>query len=281
MKLRSGKGFKLTNDGALEVFFIGTGSASAETLNQTNFILVKGDTHVMVDFGTTGQRALLETAGLKLTDIGVLLPTHSHSDHVGGVEGLALMNRYVGQRFLKKSKIKMIVTEEYQRILWDCTLRGGLEGNEEVIETSQKLSFSDYFDVLRPTWVQHSPREVFKIKIGEINIELFRTKHVPEQAQNWEASFVSYGLFLDGRIFISCDTRFDPDLIEMYADRSEVMFHDVQFFPGAVHAPLAELKTLPTAIKEKMHLMHYADNWRDQNIKDFAGWAQQGITYIF
>lgn len=59
------------------------------------------------------------------------------------------------------------------------------------------------------------------------------------------------------------------------------MFHDVQFCPGAVHAPLNDLKTLPAEIKAKMWLMHYADNWQSQEIKDFAGWTQQGVRYIF
>ena len=79
----------------------------------------------------------------------------------------------------------------------------------------------------------------------------------------------------------SGDTQFDPGLIELYADRSEVMFHDVQFFPGAVHAPLADLRTLPDNIKAKMYLMHYSDDWSNHNIADFAGWTNQGVRYIF
>ncbi len=59
------------------------------------------------------------------------------------------------------------------------------------------------------------------------------------------------------------------------------MFHDVQFFPGAVHAPLEELKTLPKEIRKKMHLIHYADNWKDQRIIGFAGFAEERLRYIF
>ena len=98
---------------------------------------------------------------------------------------------------------------------------------------------------------------------------------------DWTASFVSYGLFVDGHVFISMDTRFDKELLDMYADKSSVMFHDVQFFPGAVHAPLEDLKTLPVEWKAKTHLIHYADNWADQNIMGFAGFAQEGVRYVF
>ncbi len=61
----------------------------------------------------------------------------------------------------------------------------------------------------------------------------------------------------------SGDTRFDQDLIDLYAPRSEWMFHDVQFFPGAVHAPLNDLRTLPAEVKGKMLFIHYADNWQE------------------
>ncbi|MDD5032159.1 MAG: MBL fold metallo-hydrolase [Patescibacteria group bacterium] len=270
----------LTNDGRLEIVFIGVGSAFALGHNQTNFLIIKGDQHIMVDFGMTGPKALAEVAGLKVTDLEFILPTHSHADHVGGIECLALTNRYVGQRFLNKPKLCMVISEEYQRILWDYTLRGGLEYNEEEKDT-RRLSFSDYFRVIRPTWKTNQPREIFEVEVGGIHLEIFRTNHIPEQAENWEASFVSFGLFIDGRVFISGDTKFDRDLINLYASRAEMMFHDVQFFPGAVHAPLADLRTLPEEVKSRMLLMHYADNWQSQDASGFYGWAQQGIRYIF
>jgi ribonuclease BN (tRNA processing enzyme) len=276
----------LTNDGSLWIIFIGVGSAFAATKHQTNFLIIKGDKHIMVDFGMTGPVALQNTLGLKPTDIECVLPTHSHADHVGGLECLALMNRYVGMRFMKKPKMKMIIAEEYQRILWDRTLRGGLEDNEEDMETSKKLGFCDFFDVIRSKWKTHSPREIFEVDYEGIHLEIFRTKHIPEQSPSWEESFVSFGLFIDNRVFVSGDTRFDKELIDLYADKAECMFHDVQFFPGAVHAPLAELKTLPAEIKRKMFLIHYADNWQQQDITDFnvgdiKGWAEQGVVYDF
>lgn len=270
----------LKNDGALEIFFIGVGSAFAKTIYQTNFLIIKGDHHILVDFGTTGPQALRETTGLDPTAIEAVLPTHSHSDHVGGIECLGLLSRYVGVRILKKPKLKMIINEEYEKILWDMSLCGGMGWNE-TDEYSRRLSFSDYFDSVRPTWKTNEPREVWEIDFQNIHLEMFRTKHIPEQAKTWKSAFISYGLFIDGRVFCSVDTRFDPELIDMYADRSEIMFHDVQFFPGSVHAPLADLKTLSPRVKKKMWLMHYSDDWAHQDISDFAAYALQGYRYIF
>ena len=279
LTLAPGAKLPLTNSGNLEVFFIGVGSAFALKHYQLNLLLVKGKHHVMVDFGMTGPIALEKTAGLAVTDITTFLPTHSHADHIGGLEAACLLNRYVGMKSKGKPKLKAIVTEGYQEILWDRSLRGGLEWNEEA--GGHHLCFTDYFDVIRPQWLANSPRERFSVRVGEIEIEMFRTRHVPDCANGWQDAFTSFGLFVDGHVFISMDTQFDRELIAEYAPRSTAMFHDVQFFPGAVHAPLADLRTLPAEIKAKMHLMHYADNWEAQDITGFAGWTKQGVRYIF
>jgi ribonuclease BN (tRNA processing enzyme) len=271
----------LTNSEHLEMFWIGVGSAAAKKHAQSNFLIIKGDAHVLVDFGAVGPLALLQNARLRPTDIRALLPTHSHADHIGGIEELFLSWRY-GAKKEKRGEVKptCIINEHYQEVLWDRSLRGGLEWNEEG-GRGQLLAFTDYCDVLRPTWKTQQPREIWEIDFQGIRLELFRTKHVPETAASWQSSFVSYGLMIDDRILVSGDTRFDPDLLDLYADRAEVIFHDVQFFSGAVHTPLADLKTLPTKWKQKMHLYHYADNYEEQDIREFAGWTRQGLRYLF
>jgi ribonuclease BN (tRNA processing enzyme) len=273
-----GEKVSLVNDGRLELVFLGVGGAFSEKHFQTNLLVIQGDRHVLIDFGMTGPAALKAATGLHASDIEVVLPTHSHADHVGGIEYLALVNRYIGQRMMGRPKLRMIITEEYQRILWDYTLRGGLEFNEA--PGGQLLQFGDYFDVIRPQWKTFQPREVHEAEVGPIRVELFRTKHIPEQSKTWEASFVSYGVRIDGRVFVSGDTRFDPDLLRMYGD-SEAFFHDVQFFPGAVHAPLSDLRALPDDVKSRMHLIHYADNWEAQDLGGLAGFAEQGLRYVF
>ncbi len=271
----------MRNNGELELFFIGTGSAFAKKLNQTNFLIIKGDAHIMVDFGMTGPRALLATAGLEPTDIEVVLPTHCHGDHVAGIEGLALMNRYVGQRFMDKPLLEIIIAEDYQELLWEQSLKGGLSPNEKTHHPSGLLEFTDFFKVVRPQLKTRQPREIFELDFKGIRLEIFRTFHIPEGAASWKDSVLSYGLFVDQRVFFSGDTQFDRELIDLYWEKSEVMFQDVQFFTGGVHNSLEELNTLPPEIKTKMYLVHYNDAWLEKDITGFGGWCEQGVRYLF
>lgn len=274
------KPLKLTNDGALELVFLGVGSAFTQTLYNTNFIIIKGDAHLLVDFGTTGPVSLPASTGLTLSDISTILPTHSHCDHIGGIELLALWNRYVSVPQFGKSKLSMIISEEYQQILWDYSLRGGLEQNE-ISSEGNVLTFDDYFTVFRPKYLETEQRMRLHINWQGIDIELFATNHVPEQASTAANAFITHGLYIDNRVFFSGDTKFDLELFDLYADKSEIMFHDTSFSPNPVHASLMELQGLSKEIKQKMLLMHYGDNWQNQPIQDFAGLAQCGVRYIF
>jgi ribonuclease BN (tRNA processing enzyme) len=245
---------------------------------QTNLIIVSGDTHLVVDFGQYAPLALAILARLQVSDLHNFMPTHSHADHVGSFENVALTGRYITKR-----KPKVIVTKDYQEILWSKSLAGGLEWNEEVPETRRKMTFEDYYEPTRPVWKPGMSRETMEVTVGEIQLELFRTKHVPSDVPGWAESFFSIGFYLPKeQVFVSMDTRFDPDLVMHYADRgAKTFFHDVQFFPEGVHAELKNLRTLPPEVKERMYLMHYSDTWESQNIDGFAGWTKQGVEYIF
>ncbi len=271
--------FSLTNDGKLELFFIGVGSAFTKRHYQTNLLLIKGKDHLLIDCGTKGTQALYEL-GIPVTDIKNYLITHSHADHIGGLEEAALMGRYA-----TKKKPVMIVNETYQHILWDMSLRGGAAYNEE--EAKDTLSFSDFWNIIRPQWLPDYPRETFSARLGKIDIKMMRTKHIPDSSYDWQSSFWSCGVIIDERILFTSDTRYDYDLIDFYEKKFklEAIFHDCQFFTGGVHASLEEIKQFPPDIKNKMYLTHYGDNWEEFEDKvekyGFAGLAKQHVYYTF
>ncbi|MBN1798953.1 MAG: MBL fold metallo-hydrolase [Spirochaetales bacterium] len=281
MKLRplNNKKLELTNKGKLRLFFIGIGSAFSKKHNQTNLLVIKGKDHVLIDFGTKGPQALYDV-GVSVTQIRNILITHSHADHIGGLEEIALMGRYV-----TKQKPNMIITEAYQHILWDMSLRGGIAFNED--NANNTLSFYDFFNIIRPVYLNNYPRETFGTQVGNIQLKLMRTKHIPDNSDSWESSFWSCGLIIDDRILFTSDTRFDPDLVYDFEQkfRFETIFHDCQFFTGGVHASLEEINSFAPALKKKMYLTHYGDNWEqfEPTVKryGFAGLARQNMYYEF
>jgi ribonuclease BN (tRNA processing enzyme) len=281
MKIKTLKKRKvaLTNNGALELFFIGVGSAFTKRQYQTNLLIIKGKDHLLVDCGTRCTQAMAEL-GINATDIRNILPTHSHADHIGGLEELAIMGRYFAKR-----KPVMVINETYQHFLWEMSLRGGCGHNERTAHNI--LTFEDFFDVIRPQKLPEYPRETLSARVGKIDIKMVRTKHIPDSSTDWISSFWSCGVVIDERVLFTSDTRYDPDLVSYYDNKFnlETIFHDCQFFSGGVHANLDELKQLPENIKKKMYLTHYDDTWEkyEEKVKKygFAGLAKQQIFYAF
>jgi ribonuclease BN (tRNA processing enzyme) len=273
---RPNKQVKLTNDGDLALYFIGCGSAFAKTLYQNNLLIVKGDRHLLIDCGTRCSQALFEV-GVGIPQIQNFLITHSHADHIGGLEEVMMYARYING-----SKPNIVINNAYEKKLWEQSLRGGAGSGE-----SDCLKFSDFWNVVRPNKMSHYPRETWGVRVGDIDIKMPRTMHVPDDSPSWRESVFSCGVIIDERVLYTSDTRFDVDLIQSFDKKFdlEYIFHDCQMFTGGVHSSIEELATLPDEIKRKLVLMHYGDNWRD--FKPFAksagfhSWAQQGHTYHF
>ncbi len=274
------KPLSLKNDGKLEIVFIGVGNAFSENLHNLNLILIKGDKHILVDFGIRGPDGLKTNTGLMNYEIETVLPTHSHSDHIGALELLTLTNRYIGRTVFNKPKLKMIITEEYKSQLWDHSLKGGLACNE-VNDFSEYLGFDDYYDVITPEKILKNNKSRHIIEYGDLKLEFFRTNHVPDIAKSSQEAFLSYGLMIDDKVLFSGDTKFDKGLIDEYGRDAEIIYHDCSFLPNPVHASIDELRTLDKSIRDKMLLMHYSDDYEGKDISGFKGLTKEGVRYIF
>ncbi len=273
---RPARRLRLANEGGLSLFFVGTGSAFTKTLNQTNAVIIKGDTHLVIDFGTRCSQALHQL-GVGVPELQNFLVTHSHADHIGGLEEVMLVGRYISP-----GKPNMVINRDYEDILWEQSLRGGTAASEGI-----DLGFRDFWNVIRPKRLRDYPRETWEANVDGINVKMPRTKHIPDSADSWKDSFWSCGVIIDDKILYTSDTRFDPDLLMDFDDKFgfEAIFHDCQLFTAGVHASIDELSELPAEIKSRMVLMHYGDNWREfRSIARRAGfhsWARQGHYYHF
>ncbi|MCR5318780.1 MAG: MBL fold metallo-hydrolase [Treponema sp.] len=286
MKLTTIDGtLRLTNNGSLEMFFLGTGSAFVKKNFQNNAIVIKGKDHLLIDCGSQCPGALT-SYNLSVLNIQNVFATHSHSDHIGGMEELALMHRYVD-----KTRPRILITDEYKKLLWEESLKGGLSYGENrptpynAGSPGGYLTFDDYFEQIHPTLLEEEPRPLWEANVGSINIKFFRTMHMPDSVPSWRESAWSTGVLIDNRILFPGDTRFDRELLEYMQKKYNIewIFHDVQGYTGGVHAGIEELKTLDAETKKKMILCHYADNFASYDAKadGFAALAKRGMYYDF
>ncbi len=273
MSCSNNTALELTNDGRLSVLFIGTGSAFSKRYFQTNVLVVKGNDHLLIDCGTLCPYALEKNYGLELKHIDNLLLTHPHADHIGGVEELALVDRYV-----KKQKCNLVITDEFKQLLWDESLKGGLKVNEE-----GPLTLDDYFVQIKPEQIVAQPFEIYEANVGSINVKLFRTKHVT--CSDPDVFQISYGLMIDDRVLYPCDTQFNPEQLDYLVHNFpvKVIFHDcdISGYSEGVHASYAQLKTLPDEIKAMTYLCHYNGRAEEMNPQNdgFRKFARPGVWY--
>lgn len=268
----------LTNNGKLQIFFIGTGSAFNKVDFQNNLLVIKGQDHVLIDCGTLFSYAL-KTYNTPLTKIRTILPTHSHSDHIGGLEEVAYTNFYA-----TRQKPSLIVPDFYKKTLWEKSLAGACSyGEEKGIDNF--FTFDDYFKQICPVELKNTPRPVYEANAGSINLKLVRTRHILCPNADWNKIFYSVGVLIDDRIFFSGDTKFDRPMLDWIEQtyKPECIFHECIFFESPVHSSYDELLTIPKEMRKKMFLCHYGENHREFLPQDdgFAGFAERGLYYTF
>lgn len=268
---------ELTNDGNLSLFFIGTGNAFSKKFFQTNLLIIKGEDHVLVDCGSLFSFAFEEVYHTNISAIDNIILTHPHADHIGGVEELILNGRYI-----KKSKVNIVITDEFKEKLWNESLRGGVQYSED-----GEMTFDDYFVQIKPEQISDGPVIEYEANIGSINLKLYRTYHVTTQNNSFENAQYSVGIIIDDRVLFTGDSQYKPEQLKWILENHniECIFHDcdVGGYAEGVHASYRQLKELPPEIKKKIFLYHYngAACKTDSKADGFAGFARRGKYYIF
>lgn len=268
---------QLTNDGRLSLFFIGTGSAFSKKYFQTNFLIVKGNEHILVDCGTLCAYALEKVYNTPVTSIQNIFVTHPHADHIGSLEEFALTGRYVAKR-----KLNLIINDKFKKILWKQSVKGGLHYSE-----AGHMKLDDYFNQIKPELIAKKPFEIYETNIGSINLKIFRSRHITTKAHNLRRSQISYGVLIDNRILFTGDSQFRPEYLEYFQNRYplELIIHDcdVSGYAEGVHASYRQLETLDAATKAKMLLVHYNSSAEKKTPENdgFMGFVQPGTWYLF
>jgi ribonuclease BN (tRNA processing enzyme) len=224
----------------MQIIPLGVGSALALTLDNSNFLVrpARGESFV-VDFGHTAPHALAKH-GFDIGEAGRVFVSHLHSDHIGGLECLGFTTRFVRG----SPRPVLYAPAPIFDFLWPRALEAGM-GHGGVLE--------DFFDP-RPL----APGAA--VRVGSVSVRPLPVRHV-EGRPNF--GYLLHDEVSGGRAFLTCDSRFAPELLEDHCRDADLIFHDVELggTPSGVHARLDELAGLPEAWQQKIILVHYSDDW--------------------
>lgn len=167
-----------------------------------------------------------------------LLITHLHGDHVNGLEGYAFYKRFVEQK-----RLGLWLSPEARQVIWEGRLQAPMGRLYDGVDF-RTLTFEDYFD-------DHPLPFDRTTQVGPFRIQTRRTlHHIPTSAL-----LVEYG----GRTLgISADTAYDPELLQ-FLSAADLIIHETNH--GPAHTPYERLAELPEALRAKMRLIHYPDEF--------------------
>jgi ribonuclease BN (tRNA processing enzyme) len=248
----------------IEFTFLGTGNAFyTENDNFQSNILVTTPDHekLLLDCGSDARRALAKM-GLSYKDINRVYISHQHSDHIGGLEWLALSHYFTPNTPTPTLYCPKAIIND----LWDHSLKGGLS----TLET--KTDLSTFFEVIACD--EETPFEWNDITFTPVFS--YHTRHL-------EGYMPCFGLWIDTgltKIFFTSDSKFSPDYQMPFYEKADIIFQDCETVehPSGVHAHYQELKHLPPDIKKKMRLYHYHSLTKFDAEKDgFHGFVKPQI----
>jgi ribonuclease BN (tRNA processing enzyme) len=232
----------------VKLYVLGVGDTFSEKHVTHSLLLEHDGFRLAIDCPDSYRRVLAQarskandssvTETLDLFKIDDVLITHVHGDHMNGLEGVGYF-----KHFAQKKACNLHTLAAVKEGLWEGRLglpMGQLWNGTEF----RKLSFADYF-----AW--NELPEGGATSVGPFTISTRRTKHhVPTSALFVECAGATIG--------ISSDTAFDRDLIDWLA-RADLVIHETNH--GPAHTAYADLLTLDPAIKQKMRVIHYPDEF--------------------
>ena len=231
----------------MKLTFLGTGGAFTEyRVNYYNNAVVETDAGpVLIDCGGTAPQSMLEL-GIQPQDVAGVIITHTHGDHVGGLETLIWKRMYTGTMWLKTpvyAHPTILHQLEYmlKYPLDEYTARSG---------TTQRDGFQAMV-------AAHPVRRDFVI--GGVRFTFSPTPHVVGEP---DINKPCFGVLIerDGKqMYFTSDTIFRPEIGDLFPD-AEILYHECTFspkFPGTVHSHYSDLLTLPASVRARIVLMHH------------------------
>lgn len=228
----------------LAVVALGVGDAFSARYYSSCLAVGAEGAWLLVDCPHPIRKILRESGGaagvaLDVGDFVAVVVTHLHADHSSGLEGFGYFAHFVLGR-----RACLLAHPDVLAEVWDGHLAAGMRRLLEPERlTARDLTLGDYFDATPLA-------ETGAVEVGPFRIECRRTiHHIPTTALRIRAGGRALG--------VSADTAFDPGLIAWLAE-ADLVVHETNH---GVHTPYAKLAALPAALRARMRLVHYPDDF--------------------
>jgi ribonuclease BN (tRNA processing enzyme) len=227
----------------LELIPLGVGNAFSARHYSTCLALRAEGRWLLVDCPHPIRKMMREGSAnggleLDLDRVEAVALTHLHADHASGLEGYGFY-----AHFVLRCRARIAAHPAVTARLWGSHLAGGMEALRSFSGGPRLAQRDDYFDVL-------ALDETGPVRVGPFEIACRRTHHpIPTTALRIRAA--------DRTLAYSADTDFDPALIAWLAP-ADLVIHETG--PG-IHTPLDRLGELPAALRSRMRLVHYPDEF--------------------
>lgn len=229
------------NHASLGVVPLGVGDAFSELYYSSGLWLEYQGASLLIDCAHPIRKSMRESSissgcDIRAEELDGIVVTHLHSDHASGLEGLGFYSYYVINRALP-----LLAHADVMQDIWPQHLKGTMAPMCDLPDDQR--TFQDFFV---PMMLQHQQAK----KFGPFTIECRRTNHhIPTDALRISAGNKTLGY--------SSDTSFDESLIEWLAE-ADMIIHETNV---ASHTPYEKLIGLKPAVKNKMKLIHYPDDF--------------------
>lgn len=245
----------------MEIIVLGVGDAFTAKYVNTSFLIRHEGFTLAIDCPDRYRGVLASASGktgldLRVEAVDAFLITHLHGDHVNGLESVAFY-----RRFREKRKVDLWAQESVLEDLWPRRLQVALEPMFDGKGWGANTC-DEYFNF-------HALSVDCVSQIGPFEVETYLTLH--------HLRATALKITVDGKsIGYSCDSRFDPKLIE-FLEPSDLIFHETNVGPG--HTDYQKLRSLPWEVREKMRLVHYQDEF-EENASEIRC-TREGDVYSF
>lgn len=212
--------------------FLGVGNAQARELGDSAAVLLhEGQPRLLIDCGPSVPARHAARFG---SPPPALFITHTHLDHVGGMESLFVTLWFDPQRrgrtplFVPVTVLPLL----HQRVASHPNVLA--EGGVNFWQAFQVVPVATGF------WLDGLWFDVFPVRHHALN--------------------AAYGLALRGSFVYTGDTRPVPEVLAAHATGQEVVFHDCALRANPSHTGLDDLaREYPATVRQRLVLYHYED----------------------